>query len=163
MSQSVHLVNNHHGVVDLSMISDVVGKPVVLRPKGHAGASRECFADVLEHPHVKQVLKAKWVRVEDAAPTAPAAEKHQVIIPDPPKSLVTPPPRVSAKDPVSGKTDIKAATEAEQISVSDDVTTKVSTTKLAELAAESVKVEEPPPATDPATTPPPEGKKKPRR
>ena len=71
MSQSVHLVNNTNGIVVLSMIRNVLGKPVVLKPAGHPGASDECFIEALQNPHVQGLIKAKWVQANH--PTAPAA------------------------------------------------------------------------------------------
>lgn len=96
MSQTIHLVNNYPGIIDLHMIDDVHGKPVMLRPKGHAGDIRECFPHVLEHPHVDAFIKAGRVRLSQPdempvllAPPEPAVLKEfepsiAEVVPEPP-------------------------------------------------------------------------------
>jgi hypothetical protein len=71
MKPTVFLVNNRDAIVDLSMIQDTLGKPVTLRPRGHAGDCRECFDVVAQHSHVKAVVKAGWVSLKMPAVAAP--------------------------------------------------------------------------------------------
>jgi len=96
MSQTIHLVNEYQGVLDLSAVNDVEGKRVVLQPKGHPGAERECFAEVEEHPHVITMLNAARMTIRRgasmsaveapapaAAPPPPAPEPEPVPAPAP--------------------------------------------------------------------------------
>lgn len=75
MSQIIFLVNEYPGILDLSSVSDVEGKRVVLQPKGMAGSERECFAEIEAHPHVVTFKTAGRlsIRRSDAALSAPAA------------------------------------------------------------------------------------------
>lgn len=59
--------NERPGVLDLSGVQDVNGLPVVLQPKGTDGETRECSSDVVDHPHMVNVLSAGWVSLRPAA------------------------------------------------------------------------------------------------
>lgn len=96
MQPTVQLVNARLSIVDLSMVHDILGKPVVLRPMGHDGDRRECYQDVLEHPHIKAVLKAAWVRVEHPHHAAPASAPVET----PPTGDAPPQAPVPASAPV---------------------------------------------------------------
>jgi hypothetical protein len=77
MEDTVFLVNERPSILDLSAVTDVNGRRVVLEPRGSARARRECFADAMRHPHVQTMLDARWVSVErrqarEAAAIAPA-------------------------------------------------------------------------------------------
>ena len=66
----VRIHNERRGQLDLSAILDIHGLPVTLQPKGHVKDHRDCFDDVLDHPHIKTFLEAKggpWIRVEKLA------------------------------------------------------------------------------------------------
>lgn len=72
---TVHLVNERPGIQDLSMLKDINGKPVVLQPKGLAGASCECPKAVMDSPIIARLKAANWLSVghPTAATEAPAA------------------------------------------------------------------------------------------
>jgi hypothetical protein len=101
MEDTVFLVNQRASILDLSAVTDVTGRRVVLQPAGSAGARRECFADAEGHPHVQTMLGARWLRLEryqvqEAAAIAPAtavapatAARHPV---EPPDWSEEPPP-----------------------------------------------------------------------
>ena len=144
MSRTIHLVNDHHGILDMPMIRDVANRPVALRPKGLAGSSCECFPDVERHPHVQAVIRARWAHVERAAivPPPPAA-------PAPAPAPVTVPlgDVVSVRDDVA----VRAAPALER----PEPTVKVPQETIAKLAAESVTAEEeaPPAEASPEASP----------
>jgi len=73
MSRTIQIVNEYPGILDLSVIKDVVNIPVVLQPKGTGGASRECFSEAADHPSVLAMKKAGRVSIRgEAAAAAPA-------------------------------------------------------------------------------------------
>jgi len=108
MSRPVYLVNDHHGIVDLSMVSDVLDKPVVLRPKGLSGSTRECFPEALQHPHVQKVIHAKWVHVDhrDVAPPLKVLEDFK---PSAPRHVEPPAPVKHEQLPVQDAVAVAAA------------------------------------------------------
>jgi len=73
MEDTVFLVNERPSILDLSAVTDVNGRRVVLEPRGSARARRECFADAVRHPHVQTLLDARWVRIERRQAQEPAA------------------------------------------------------------------------------------------
>jgi len=73
MEDTVFLVNERPSILDLSAVTDVNGRRVVLEPRGSARARRECFADAVRHPHVQTLLDARWVRLERRQAQGPAA------------------------------------------------------------------------------------------
>ena len=73
MEDTVFLVNQRASILDLSAVTDVTGRRVVLEPAGSLGARRECFAATEGHPHVQTMLGARWLRVERHARAAPTA------------------------------------------------------------------------------------------
>jgi hypothetical protein len=76
MIRTFHLVNNRHGIVDLSPLADVEGKRLILQPKDFKDSAREVRAEVIEHPHVQRFLSASWLLKKDVelSPPPPAEE-----------------------------------------------------------------------------------------
>jgi hypothetical protein len=90
MEDTVFLVNERPSILDLSAVTDVNGRRVVLEPRGSARARRECFADAVRHPHVQTMLDARWVRVERRQaqePIAIARAAATVVVPAEPLAL----------------------------------------------------------------------------
>ena len=81
------IVNEMPSVLDLSVIKDVNGNAVTLRPRGTPGASREVVLEATRHEVVQRVIDLKWVSIR--AVSAPAAAE-----PEPP-----PPVFVDLDDP----------------------------------------------------------------
>lgn len=50
-------------MLDLSVIKDVHGTPVSLRPQGNAGATREISFEASKHEAVERVVASQWVRL----------------------------------------------------------------------------------------------------
>lgn len=131
--KTAHIINDKAGILDLSMITDVLGHKVVLKPKDSPGSSREVFESELAHPHVQAVIRHKWAHTEAVgeakAAEAPAAPKTA----PPPREVIVPPP----------PTPEQIAAHTETVAAKDDLTVKVDSGTMAELAAESMKAEEP--------------------
>ncbi len=90
MEDTVFLVNQRASILDLSAVTDVSGRSVVLQPKGSPGARRECFADAADHPHVQTMLDVRWVRVERRQAQEPAAIAPATAAPPPAEPLTDP-------------------------------------------------------------------------
>ena len=137
---TVILHNERAGILDLHMVKDLDGHPVVLQPKGMKGDHRECLETVLENAHVKKIRDAKWIRVEHGgavkAPAAPPAPPAA-----PPKApIITPPPTPA---------EVAKVTHEEKVAAQDDLTVKVDDATMDELAEKSTKIEDPAPPSPP--------------
>jgi hypothetical protein len=80
MNRTEHIVNNWPGIVDLSPLTDVQGRRLVLQPKGMDGSSKEVHAEVAEHTHVQRFVGARWVR----RLRSPDPDSPSVVAPDVP-------------------------------------------------------------------------------
>lgn len=99
MSRTIQIVNEYPGILDLSVIKDVVNIPVVLQPKGTGGASRECFSEAADHPSVLAMKKAGRVSIRgEAAAAAPAPAPAPVAAAPAPAPVEAAPP---APEPAS--------------------------------------------------------------
>ena len=132
MSRTIQIVNEYPGILDLSVIKDVVNIPVVLQPKGTGGASRECFSEAADHPSVLAMKKAGRVSIRGeaaapapapapvAAPPAPAPVEAAPPAPEPapePEALPpapepTPEPVMAVEEPAAAAESAEAAPEA---------------------------------------------------
>jgi len=99
MSRTIQIVNEYPGILDLSVIKDVANIPVVLKPKGTNGASRECFSDASEHPSVLAMKKAGRISIKDSA-IAPTPAPEPVVVAAPPAPAPATEPVVVAPEPV---------------------------------------------------------------
>jgi len=116
MSRTIQIVNEYPGILDLSVIKDVVNIPVVLQPKGHGGASRECFAEAADHPSVMAMKKAGRVSVREDATAAAAPPVAAAPAPAPtpapaPEPEALPPAPEPAPEPTPEATSMEAAPE----------------------------------------------------
>src|SRR6266542_5413417 len=73
MHPTEHLINAWHGIVDLSPLTDVEGRRLVLQPTGMPGSAKEIHAEVADHPHVQRFLRAGWVWREPIGVNEPAS------------------------------------------------------------------------------------------
>ncbi len=100
-----YICNETKGGLDLSSVRDVLGNPVVLRPKGGAGAWRECPASVKTDEVVLRVKKAGWISIQDTRPdakpliTPPPAPPKTAAPPKAVEPLPPPPPKVETPPP----------------------------------------------------------------
>lgn len=85
---NIRLINDKRSILDLSAVKDAEGKMIILQPKGTKGSSRECHEEVLDHPHVQDVIKARWAHSEKISLTVPADEAPPAIEPVLPPSTV---------------------------------------------------------------------------
>lgn len=67
------ITNEMSSVLDLSVIKDVQGLPVALRPAGKPGSSREISLAASQHDVVQRVVSTKWVSLRSAAIAVPSA------------------------------------------------------------------------------------------
>ena len=133
MSQTIQIVNLHQGILDLSVVKDVNGMPVVLQPKGMSGSSRECFDETANHP---RVVAAKWLSVQSGAATPVAAA------PEPVKAAPPPPPPApkAAPEPMPEPVAETVEMSVETVSATDSmVVTPTEDTPVAAPASESRK------------------------
>jgi hypothetical protein len=109
MSRTVHLVNDWPGILDLSPLTDVENRRLVLQPKGMNGSIKEVQRDIAEHPHVQSFVRAKWLHVEaiEAAASPPALEP---VHPNPPE--IAEPVVVVADSPPTVAVDLTPPHEA---------------------------------------------------
>jgi len=86
---NILLTNEKRSKMDLSAVKDAEGKMVILQPKGAAGSTRECLAEVLEHPHVVSMINAKWLSHK---PVSLAPADQATSVPVQPPTLAAQPP-----------------------------------------------------------------------
>ena len=132
MSQTIQIVNQHQGILDLSVVKDVNGLPVVLQPKGMPGSSRECFDETANHPRVVAMAGAKWLIVQAGA-AAPVVATTEARPPAPAPVEAAPP---APPEPVEATPEPEAAvveTPSETVEASD--TLAVTTTEDTPVAA----------------------------
>jgi hypothetical protein len=150
---TIIIYNERAGILDLHMVRDIAGKPVVLQPKGMKGDHRECPADALNNPHVMKIKTAGWIRVDKneahRAPPPPPQPKSvstakMPIIPPPPPPE-TPAPVVTTFTPPAPETSI--VSEHDATAARDDLTVKVDDAEMADRAEASTKVDDPIPPT----------------
>lgn len=78
---NIRLINDKRSILDLSAVKDAEGKMIILQPKGTKGSSRECHEEVLDHPHVQDVIKARWAHSEKISLAVPVEEAPPAIEP----------------------------------------------------------------------------------
>ena len=85
---NIRLINDKRSILDLSAVKDAEGKMIILQPKGTKGSSRECHEEVLDHPHVQDVIKARWAHSEKISLAVTADKTPPAIEPVLPPSTV---------------------------------------------------------------------------
>ena len=65
--------NEMPSALDLSVIKDVHGNSVTLRPHGMSGSTREVSPDAAAHEVVQRVLSSRWISIKPVGLTGPAA------------------------------------------------------------------------------------------
>jgi hypothetical protein len=83
---TIRLKNLRNTLLDLSGVTDVHGKRVLLAPAGKAGDTAECDAKAEQHDSVKAMKDAKWLEVAapDLKPAPKAKPADAVLPPDAP-------------------------------------------------------------------------------
>lgn len=143
------ITNKTPSVLDLSVIKDIHGNPVTLRPMGGPGDSREVRADAVRHEVVQNVKTAGWISINPVGvePTAPfvAAPVDTSSTP-----VVEPPPlpEPPAAEPVAAEVieTVASAPPADDVQpVVEDVGPAAAITEAVETMPETSKpvVEEP--------------------
>jgi hypothetical protein len=142
---NIRLINDKRSILDLSAVKDAEGKMIILQPKGTKGSSRECHGDVLDHPHVQNVIKARWAHAEKISLSVPVEEVPPAVEPVPPpaeppvdatSNAPTPPPPAEA--PSSAEEAPALETEPAEPSVAEPVVTSSETLELGESLTTSV-------------------------
>lgn len=108
---NIRLINDKRSILDLSAVKDAEGKMIILQPKGTKGSSRECHEEVLDHPHVQDVIKARWAHSEKISLVVPVEEAPPAIEPvlPPAAAIVASAPR--APEPMTPPAEEPSAPE----------------------------------------------------
>lgn len=157
------IVNQMPSVLDLSVIKDVNGNPITLRPRDQHGSKREVTADVVMHEVVQRVLEQRWIRLEPVAKEVDVLEAPLVSEPkrntapraaEPPPSLppADEPPAPSAEEPPP-VTEEQPVPVVEEPPAEPPVPEEPPALPAEEAPAEPPLVEEPPAEPPPAIEP----------
>ena len=143
---NIRLVNDKRSILDLSAVKDAEGKMIILQPKGTKGSSRECHEDVLDHPHVQDVIKARWAHSEKISLVVPVEEAPPADEPVPPPAAAIVAPVPSAPEPVTPPIEEPSSSEEAPVhetassepSAAEPVVASSETLELGESLATSV-------------------------
>lgn len=158
------IVNQMPSVLDLSVIKDVNGNPITLRPKDQAGSKREVTSDAVMHEVVQRVLAQQWVRIEPVtkeidvleAPLVPAPKRgdapRAAANETPPAPVVETPPAPPAEEqpPVAEEQPVPVV---EEPPAEPPVPEEPPAPPAEEAPAEPAALEEPPAEPSPAIEP----------
>lgn len=70
MAKTVTIRNKRPNMLDLTMLKDIAGKPMMFQPAGSEGDTRIASIEALEHPHIQIFLAAQppWIEVISELP-----------------------------------------------------------------------------------------------